>query len=50
MRRVIVSEYVTLDGVMDEPGLWSGPPTGVKKPPTSITTSSLRVTRCCWDE
>jgi len=25
MRKVIVSEYVTLDGVMDEPGLWSGP-------------------------
>ena len=24
MRKVIVSEYVTLDGVMDEPGLWSG--------------------------
>jgi dihydrofolate reductase len=25
MRKVIVSEYVTLDGVIDEPGLWSGP-------------------------
>jgi dihydrofolate reductase len=25
MRKVIVSEYVTLDGVMDEPGRWSGP-------------------------
>jgi dihydrofolate reductase len=25
MRKVIASEYVTLDGVMDEPGLWSGP-------------------------
>lgn len=25
MRKVIASEYVTLDGVMDEPSLWSGP-------------------------
>ena len=23
MRRAIVSEYVTLDGVMEEPGTWS---------------------------
>ncbi len=25
MRKVIVSEYVTLDGIMDEPGNWSFP-------------------------
>ncbi len=25
MRKIIVSEYVTLDGVMDEPGNWSFP-------------------------
>jgi dihydrofolate reductase len=25
MRRIIATEYVTLDGVMDEPGVWSGP-------------------------
>ena len=25
MRKIVATEYVTLDGVMDEPGLWSGP-------------------------
>jgi dihydrofolate reductase len=25
MRRIVATEYVTLDGVMDEPGHWSGP-------------------------
>lgn len=25
MRRIVATEYVTLDGVMDEPGKWSGP-------------------------
>ena len=25
MRKVNVSEYVTLDGIMDEPGNWSFP-------------------------
>src|SRR6478672_692908 len=25
MRKVVMTEYVTLDGVMEEPGQWSGP-------------------------
>jgi dihydrofolate reductase len=25
MRKIVATEYVSLDGVMDEPGLWSGP-------------------------
>jgi dihydrofolate reductase len=25
MRKIVATEYVTLDGVMDEPGQWSGP-------------------------
>jgi dihydrofolate reductase len=25
MRKIVATEYVTLDGVMDEPGVWSGP-------------------------
>src|SRR5690242_10565232 len=25
MRKIVATEYVTLDGVMDEPGRWSGP-------------------------
>jgi|SRR5579859_548115 len=25
MRKLVVTEYVTLDGVMEEPGVWSGP-------------------------
>jgi dihydrofolate reductase len=25
MRKIVATEYVTLDGVMDEPGKWSGP-------------------------
>jgi len=25
MRKVVVTEFLSLDGVMDEPGAWSGP-------------------------
>ncbi len=25
MRKIVATEYVSLDGVMDEPGVWSGP-------------------------
>ena len=47
MRKVIVTEFVSLDGVMEEPA-WTKPYWNDEIAKYKFD-GSLRATRCCWD-
>jgi hypothetical protein len=57
MRRVVAAEYVSIDGVMQDPGRAGGfergagrTRTGMTNSPTTSQISCSRATRCCLGE